>query len=227
MAWQTQSDTVARIHSLSQEETAQLAVAYKAARKSHAEALVALRGEGQSEGGVNMMAMAQLRRSERGKLKEALEGFLTEEKALAALTSLGTFNQQWDRMTMVLTRMGLGEQQRNEAFTLVAGFVADSHGGMGHGGGAGHGQGVGHGDGAGHGATGTSFQSNASSVGRGDRMANMQALMAKLDGGLASILSSEQLAQWKDAAHSAMGGDHGEHDAGHGDGTGQGHSQEN
>ena len=69
MAWQAQSDTVARIHSLSQKETTQLAVAYKAARESHAEALVALRGEGESEGAADMMAMAQLRRSERGKLR--------------------------------------------------------------------------------------------------------------------------------------------------------------
>ena len=50
MAWQAQSDTVARIHALSQEETEQLAVAYKAARESHAEAFGALGGEGQSEG---------------------------------------------------------------------------------------------------------------------------------------------------------------------------------
>ena len=145
------------------------------------------------------------------------------------MTSLGTFNQQWDGMTMVLARMDLGEQQRNEAYTLVAGFVADSRPrmGMGQGGGAGHGQGFGQSGGAGHGAVGTSFQSNASSAGRGDRMANMQALMAKLDGGLASILSEEQLTQWKETTHRAMGSDHGELGAGHGDGTGQGHGQTN
>lgn len=163
---------VAKELGLSDEVTAKVVDAYKAARKSQQAAMRELFSAGRGGGMEAFQERLALNEKERGKLEEALKGFLKAEQAGKAVASLGTFNRQWDRFTDTLAGFQLGEEKLYPALKLTCQYVVDSD------------------------------------AARSEAMANMdfqsmrstaQKLKAKLDAGLAEILSEEQLSAWKTA----------------------------
>lgn len=167
-----QADCVAKELGLSEKSAEGLVDAYKAARTTYDAGVRELSAE---QGGDRMgrfQAFRELQEEERGKLEEALKGFLKPEQVGQALTSLGTFSRQWDRYADTLGGFGLEDGKLYPALDLTCKYVI------------------------------------ASDKARREAMASMdfqsmrgatQELKAKLDAGLAEILSEEQLAKWKTA----------------------------
>lgn len=180
-AWELQAKGVAKDLGLADDATAKLVEAYKAARKSHQEALAGLAGGGAPGGGgalgggggaERFQAFQKLNEEHRAKLKEALSGVLNEEQAGKALASLGTFNRQWDRMVDTLAGYGLDAEKQAKGLSLIAAYVVEADAAM------------------------------AKARESGDFQAvrtAAQGLKEKLDSGMAEVLSAEQLAEWKTA----------------------------
>jgi len=166
-AWTLAARGVANELGLSKKVTSQLVDAYKAARESYQKAL-----QGLSGGGGGFQAFRDLAGKERGKLETALKGFLSDEQAAKAMTSLGTFNREWDRLLDVLAGFNLDDKKLFKALALVCTYVVDYSK-----------------------AANTAMANQDWQSIRTARETHK----GKLDSGMAEILSQEQLTTWNEA----------------------------
>ncbi len=172
-AWTLHSTCVAKELELSGDNTKKLVTAYIAARKSHGKAMEALRGEGGGGGGQGRwQRFRELSESEGKKLETAFSEFLSKEQTKEATTTLGSFDWSGDRYIDTLASYKLGDEKLFSALKHVSGYIVDYS------------------------------KARADAMAGGDwqsiRTAR-QELKGKLDTSLASILSEEQLSQWKEA----------------------------
>lgn len=167
--YDAQAKTVAKQLSLSDEETGKLAAAYKAARESYAAEMRKLREEAAGGGG-NPMARLELTGSERAKLETALKEFLSGEKLDKAMASLGTFNNQGDAAVNALLEMNLEPEKLDKTLVIVDGYTA---------------------------ASGKAMDDAIAAMDFQSLRASNQELRAKLETDLATVLTAEQLEEFK------------------------------
>ncbi len=135
--------------------------------------------QGLSGGSGGREAFRELTGKEQGKLETALKGFLSDKQAAEALASLGTFDRGWDRMLDVLAGFKLDDKKLFTALALVRTYVVDYD------------------------------KARRSAMADQDRQSIRTArekYKGILDGGMAGILSKEQLATWNEATASRRRG---------------------
>ena len=171
-AQEVEAKCVAKSLNLSEEVTGQLVTAYKAARKSHREAMEKIRESEEGDRASRFQQYLELNDSDRGKLESALKEFLTEDQVKKAIESLGTFAWRWDRYVDTLAGFELDEEKLYQALGLVNTYIVDIS------------------------KAGSEARKNSDwEAWRTIRREHKE----KLDTGLATVLSAEQLAQWTEA----------------------------
>ncbi len=171
-AQQLQAQQVAQTLGLSEEVGGKLVAAYQKARGDLQKALDELRREREGDRSGYMQKYRERVEAEKGKLEAELKSFLSEEQAAKALASLGTFSQAWDRMVDMLAGFNLDEKKLSEVLALVDTYVID---------------------------TAKVRQEAAASSDWQNMRTKLGELKEKLDTALGSVLSEEQLKQWKEA----------------------------
>ncbi len=124
-AWTLEAKGVAHDIGASGEESGKIVTAYIAARASHGAAMREAR-ENSGGGRGNFQAYRAITTKERDTLSKALAEIVSTEKAAAATESLGTFNNQWDRMASAVAAFGLAEEKQNACLTMIAKHVVTS-----------------------------------------------------------------------------------------------------
>jgi len=169
-AWTLEATGVAAQHELSSEKTTKLIEAYKNARKTQGQATQILRQSGQRGPGM-FQEMLALNESERSKFRAALKDTLSEEEIDKTLASLGTFNNQWDRLVDAFASFGLDDTEQQKGLNLITQYVVDSD------------------KARTEALEAMDFQSLRGS---------MQTLKEGLDTAMTEIISAEQIADWKE-----------------------------
>lgn len=182
-AWAAEARHMAKRLGVTEEATTKLVEAHQAARTSFAASIEQKREELRTEGGEDRDARrAAYRRmyqetsaAEREKLRTALAAFLSEEQVAKAVELLGSFSVQMgymDYMVSILLGYNLGEKQ-DKALELVTNYILEQ----------------------------TALREKLSGEGADFTAVRekMAAAKSQLDESLATILSEEQLAQWKTA----------------------------
>lgn len=122
--------------------------------------------------GSGFEAYRELSEKEREKFKTELKGFLDDKQVKKALVSLGTFSWSWDRMVDNLAGYKLDEKKLYEALGKVNDYIIE---------------------------TDKAFREARESSDWQSMRPKFQELKEKLDSALESLLSKEQLEQWKEA----------------------------
>lgn len=126
-AWELQAKGVAGRLGLNEAQTKSLVSAYLAAREAVGTASEKIRQEAMQagqEGGMeamreSMKKIEALSATERENLKKALAGSLSSEQVEKAMTSLGTFNRQWDRVVDVFGTFKLDASQQQTGLNAI------------------------------------------------------------------------------------------------------------
>lgn len=149
-AWKFQSEGVAASLGLDSEKTATLAKTYHDARASNLETTEKLRkeiAEKREQGEEGRAAIGELQqklleaaRTSRESFEKALAGVLTPEQVTKAMSSLGTFNRQWDVMSDAVLGFKLDAAKQAEATKAMQTYVESMNAGRR---GAGPGEGAG------------------------------------------------------------------------------------
>ncbi|MCH8332347.1 hypothetical protein IIC65_00285 [Candidatus Sumerlaeota bacterium] len=174
-AQELQAKEVAKVVGLSGDATGKLVAAYKAARESAAPA-GGRGGGGRGGGGRGGFGGSQVVDEEKAKLKTAISEFLSDDEAGEASDALAVAfsrrtGRSWDRMVDVLASFSLGDEKLFSTLTLVRAYAVDSD---------------------------KAFQDAIANQDFQSIGTATQAARDTLDGALASILSEEQLAKWKE-----------------------------
>jgi hypothetical protein len=171
MAAQTiEAQFVAKTLQLSDDNTSKLAQAYIKARKSLNDARQALRSQGTAGG---FQAFQELTDKESKKLEADIKKFLNDDQVKKAMESLGTFNTTWDRMVDALAGYKLEKKALDKALDKVHGYIIES----------------------------AKLMQQARASGSFQEIRpKLQELRDKLDKAMESILSKDQLEQWKQVA---------------------------
>jgi len=177
--WTLQATHVAGTLDLSKDQTTKLVDAYKSARENYVasyrermEAVMSDAGQGDRRARSRAMREAQqeVAKAEIAKLEKALSG-VGDEKVKKAVAQLGTFSGEWDRMVQVIAGFNLGDKQA-KALDLASTYNADY----------------------------TAARNEAMAGGNFQAMRDLrQEYKTKLDDGLKSILSEEQMTSWTEA----------------------------
>lgn len=133
-AWELQAQGVSKRLGFSEEQTKAVVKAYAEARESHNKATQKLREEMrekmQDEDAdrralmtENQKAAQELMKSERSKLETAIVAATSAEQATKAITSLGTFNRQWDLMASTIAGFNLDAAKQQPALDAIETFV--------------------------------------------------------------------------------------------------------
>ena len=132
-AWTLQATYVAGTLALSEEQTAKLVDAYKAAREGYQSAFRGLIQAanmlfGEDSGHwepckVVHKSQAEAAETEIAELEKALSG-IDKEKLRTAVVQLGTFSREWDRMVRVIAGFNLGDKQ-DKALELISTYNVD------------------------------------------------------------------------------------------------------
>jgi len=172
VAWTIQAKGMAKQLGLSEEATKKLIETYKKSRKDQNKATRELR---MNAGGDRRSATQKIREQrgkDQGTLKKSVGEFLNEDQTSKAMSSLGTFNSQWDRMVDTLANLSLPEEKLNKSLEQVQSYVTASD------------------------------KAQSEGMASGDRRAireSMQKLKGELDGKLGAILTEEQQKKWSEA----------------------------
>lgn len=159
-AWKVQAEGVAASLSLDAAKTTALVKAYDEARGTNLEATDKLRkqiAEKREQGEEGRAAIEELRlqlldagKTSRENIEKAFAAILTAEQVTKAMSSLGTFNRQWDVMTDSVLGFSLDSAKAAEATKAIQTYVesmsATRRGEPGQPGGAGGGGGGGMGE---------------------------------------------------------------------------------
>lgn len=124
-AWKVEADGVAHSLKLSGEQAAKLTSAYTDARESHSNAMAELR-KGAQPGPGMFEEMQALNEAERSKLHNALGDVLSGAQLDAAMSSLGTFNNQWDRLADTYAAFQLSEDKKYQGLDPITQYVVAS-----------------------------------------------------------------------------------------------------
>jgi len=174
-AQEWEAKTVAKMLKLSKETTDQLVAAYQAARENYGTAMEGLRNSQEGDRAARFQKYQQLGETEKKKLENALEKFLTKEQTQKAIASLGTFSRRWDQYVDTLAGLELEEEKMYKALDQVTTYVAESSKAM---------------------------QEDATRSNWSARRTILQEHKATLDAALKSILSEKQIATWTEATAS-------------------------
>jgi hypothetical protein len=175
-AWTTQAKAVAKELNLSAEDEKKITDAYIASRKSHREALSGLSRDDMRSW---FEASQKAAATERAALKTALSETLTDEQTARVLPVLGSYNQQWDRLVHTLAGYNLDADKHQQAMKLTAQYVIE--------------------------VDAARDRAIAAQDLQGMRASAQQAKQ-KLDDAMASVLSADQLAKWKEDTAPRGGG---------------------
>ena len=167
-AWTLQAQAVADELKLGAEQKQKLVDAYVASRKSYVAAAEQISGEGRDR----FEAMMKVADAERAKLKESLGGTLSAEQVDTAMSCLGSYNRQADRMVGTIAELKLEPEAQQKALALINAYAAEMD----------------------------AMRAKASSREdwQGMRTA-MQDAKTKLDKAMGEVLSETQLATWNEA----------------------------
>lgn len=169
-AWTIEATGVSKELGLNEADTSKVVAAYKKSRESHGNAVQELRDSG-AVGPEMFQQMQAIADTERGKLAAELEAAIGKEKADTAITTLGTYNRNWDRFVNVLASFGLDTGKQQQALGHIAKYVVDSD---------------------------KAQQEAMASFDIDGMRAAMQEIKASLDSSMEGLLSAEQLATWKE-----------------------------
>jgi polyhydroxyalkanoate synthesis regulator phasin len=133
-AWELQAQGVAKRLGFSEEQTKAVVKAYAEARESQSKATQKLRDDMrekmQDESADRRAVMAEqqkaieeLNKTERSKLEAAITKATSAEQATKAVTSLGTFNRQWDLMASTIAGFNLDAAKQQPALDAIETFV--------------------------------------------------------------------------------------------------------
>jgi hypothetical protein len=133
-AQELEATGVAKHAGLNDGQTKALVKVYLAARESHAAASEKMRQEmrdGNGDGGrpdfaAMQQKMQDLNKSEREKFKNALGSTVSAEQGAKVLTSLGTFNMQWDRWVDALAELKLEPAKQQQGLEAIEAYVIDT-----------------------------------------------------------------------------------------------------
>jgi len=125
-AWTLQAKAVAHELGLNEEQTAQLAEAYVANRRSNAESLRGLAGGAGGDPAGRWQAMQEANDASRAALKASLGEFLDDAQSAKAVDKLGTYSRQGDYMVHLVAGYDLDEASTHKAVGLIAAHVAEA-----------------------------------------------------------------------------------------------------
>ncbi len=133
IAWKAQAEGVAASLTLDAEKTAALVKAYDEARGANLESTEKLRkqiAEKREQGEEGRAGIEELRnqllevgKTSRENIEKAFGAILTPEQVTKAMSSLGTFNRQWDIMTDSVLGFSLDSAKNAEATKAMQKFV--------------------------------------------------------------------------------------------------------
>jgi hypothetical protein len=186
--WTLQASHVAGKLELSKEQTAKLVDAYKKARESYNKAVRKAWAEARASADVEdrramframREAQGKLTKAETDKFAKAVGAILDKEETKLAVTHLGTFSGELDRMVSTIAGLKLDEAKQAKALDIVSGYVVES----------------------------TAAREKA--MAGGDRQAMravFQKQRTKLNEAMGKVLSEEELAKWAEATGPRGGG---------------------
>jgi hypothetical protein len=137
-AWEVEAKGVAKRLGLNDAQTTALVKAYTDSRTSQNEAFDKARKEAQDKAGdenadrrtMGREALAKLdeiNTAEKAKLEKALTaGGLSSDQASKAVTSLGTYNRQWDNMADTVSGFGLEAGKQQDALNAIEEYVVSA-----------------------------------------------------------------------------------------------------
>lgn len=118
--WEMQAKAVAGDMRLSAEQTSKLVNAYTAARERHHDARrEAFRTMDRGDRRGNFEAMQRLDEAQRAKLEKDLTAKFDEKTAAKAVSVLGLFNPQYDRLTHHIAEMSLTPDDEKRAMSII------------------------------------------------------------------------------------------------------------
>jgi len=172
-AQELEAKCVTRTLKLADDTTAKLVTLYQEARASHRTEAAKIWSSTEGDRSSKWQEYVEMTASEREKLKDTLGDILTDAQVSKALASLGTFTWGWDRMVDILAGLGLDDETLYKALGLVNEYVANS----------------------------AKSAKNALTSGDWESVRTVyQNQKTKLDSGLKSLLTEEQLAKWTEAS---------------------------
>ena len=125
-AWEVEAKGVAGRLGLDAEKTKALAKAYSDARESHTAAQTKMFDEMRGGGGDRTemrQKMEDMNKAEREKFEKALGATVNADQKTKVMGSLGTFNQQWDRVADAIVGFNLEPKKHQDVLNAVEDWV--------------------------------------------------------------------------------------------------------
>ena len=124
-AWKAEAGGVAHDIGLSGDNSTKLGTAYQVSRVSQGKKIRELMAEGQRGPGM-FSKMQEIGEAEAAILKSEIANFLNAKEVETAISSLGTYNREWDRYVDTLLGFKLSEDKQFQALSLIAIYVIES-----------------------------------------------------------------------------------------------------
>ena len=169
-AWSAQGSGASHDAGISAENTAKLIDVYKVSRTEHGKELETLMASGERGPGM-FQQMQAINSAAGGAMKPKLAAFLSAEETDKVMASLGSYNREWDRLVDTVLGFKLAGESNFKALTLIANYVIESD------------------------------KARAEAIAAMDfesMRAASEELKGMLDLSIASVLSDEQVASWKE-----------------------------
>ena len=127
-AWTLQSASVSKEIGVAKKKAKKVSVAYLTSHENYRKAMQEL-FESSDDGDrrERFQAFRELQEEERGKLEEALKGILKGEQLAKAMGSLGAFDRQWDGFANTLAGFELEAAKLQKAMSLTIAYVSGTY----------------------------------------------------------------------------------------------------